>query len=153
MSDPAAERPPTKVAWACLEAHRAQDWDRLRTLLHPHARIGTFAGGGRPEDPEVAIARLREVHGDFLYQAKVVNMTELDAQAVVLEGRVQYRRNEGWADTEQTWLYDAREAGVPWRKWGPCLSERQWGTVREVYSDDGNAWDYFSHDHSRSRAY
>lgn len=55
--------------------------------------------------------------------------------------------------TEQTWLYDAREAGVPWRKWGPCLSERQWGTVREVYSDDGNAWDYFSHDHSRSRAY
>ena len=91
MSEPAAERPPTKVAWACLEAHRAQDWDRLRTLLHPHARIGTFAGGGRPEDPEVAIARLREVHGDFLYQAKVVNMTELDAQAVVLECRAVYR--------------------------------------------------------------
>jgi hypothetical protein len=55
--------------------------------------------------------------------------------------------------TEQKRLNDAREAGVPWKKWGPYLSERQWGTVREDYSDDGNAWNYLSHDHSRSRAY
>jgi hypothetical protein len=55
--------------------------------------------------------------------------------------------------TEQKRLNDAREAGVPWKKWGPYLSERQWGTVREDYSDDGNAWAYFSHDQSRSRAY
>ena len=55
--------------------------------------------------------------------------------------------------TEQTRLNDARESGVPWKKWGPYLSERQWGTVREDYSEDGNAWDYFSHDQSRSRAY
>jgi hypothetical protein len=41
----------------------------------------------------------------------------------------------------------------PWRKWGPYLSERQWGTVREDYSRDGNAWDYFTHDQARSRAY
>ena len=41
----------------------------------------------------------------------------------------------------------------PWRKWGPYLSERQWGTVREDYSQDGNAWDYFTHDQARSRAY
>jgi hypothetical protein len=54
---------------------------------------------------------------------------------------------------EQKRLNDAREAGVPWKKWGPYLSERQWGTVREDYSDDGNAWSYFSHDQSRSRAY
>jgi len=47
----------------------------------------------------------------------------------------------------------AREKGMPWRKWGPYLSERQWGTVREDYSNDGNAWDYFPHDHARSRAY
>jgi hypothetical protein len=40
-----------------------------------------------------------------------------------------------------------------WKKWGPYLSDRQWGTVREDYSHDGNAWDYFSHDQSRSRAY
>jgi hypothetical protein len=55
--------------------------------------------------------------------------------------------------TEQKRLNDAREAGIPWKKWGPYLSERQWGTVREDYSEDGNAWDYFSHDQSRSRAY
>jgi hypothetical protein len=55
--------------------------------------------------------------------------------------------------TEQKRLNEAREAGVPWKKWGPYLSERQWGTVREDYSQDGNAWSYFSHDQSRSRAY
>jgi hypothetical protein len=54
---------------------------------------------------------------------------------------------------EQQRLDEARERGVPWRKWGPYLSERQWGTVREDYSSDGNAWDYFSHDQARSRAY
>src|SRR6516162_3897722 len=40
-----------------------------------------------------------------------------------------------------------------WRKWGPYLSERQWGTVREDYSDNGSAWDYFTHDHARSKVY
>jgi len=54
---------------------------------------------------------------------------------------------------EQKRLNEARETGIPWKKWGPYLSERQWGTVREDYSHDGNAWDYFSHDHARSRAY
>ena len=41
-------------------------------------------------------------------------------------------------------LREARYANTPWKKWGPYLSERQWGTVREDYSQDGNAWDYFS---------
>jgi mannosylglycerate hydrolase MGH1-like protein len=54
---------------------------------------------------------------------------------------------------EQRRLNDARDKGIPWKKWGPYLSERQWGTVREDYSQDGNAWDYFSHDQSRSRSY
>jgi hypothetical protein len=62
--------------------------------------------------------------------------------------------NEKVSDVaEQKRLNDAREAGIPWKKWGPYLSERQWGTVREDYSDDGNAWDYFTHDQARSRAY
>ena len=43
--------------------------------------------------------------------------------------------------------------GATWLRWGPYLSERQWGTVREDYSPDGTAWDYFPHDHARSRAY
>jgi hypothetical protein len=60
----------------------------------------------------------------------------------------------GYAEViEQVRLNDAREFGIPWKKWGPYLSERQWGTVREDYSDDGNAWSYFSHDQARSRAY
>ena len=50
-------------------------------------------------------------------------------------------------------LEEARTTKTPWKKWGPYLSERQWGTVREDYSKDGNAWDYFTHDHARSRAY
>ena len=50
-------------------------------------------------------------------------------------------------------LDDARDPATPWKKWGPYLSERQWGTVREDYSENGNAWEYFSHDQARSRAY
>src|SRR5262245_32629448 len=50
-------------------------------------------------------------------------------------------------------LEEARTQGVAWRKWGPYLSERQWGTVREDYSESGDAWAYFSHDQARSRAY
>jgi hypothetical protein len=50
-------------------------------------------------------------------------------------------------------LEETRDNNVPWRNWGPYLSERQWGTVREDYSADGNAWDYFTHDQARSRAY
>jgi hypothetical protein len=50
-------------------------------------------------------------------------------------------------------LQVARLQSHPWKKWGPYLSERQWGTVREDYSEGGNAWEYFSHDQARSRAY
>ncbi len=53
---------------------------------------------------------------------------------------------------EERRLAESRE-GTPWKRWGPYLSERQWGTVREDYSDDGDAWSYFSHDEARSRAY
>lgn len=50
-------------------------------------------------------------------------------------------------------LVEARTQDIPWKKWGPYLSERQWGTVREDYSEGGDAWNYFSHDQARSRAY
>jgi hypothetical protein len=55
-------------------------------------------------------------------------------------------------NSEQTRLVETRN-GKPWKQWGSYLSERQWGTVREDYSSTGEAWDYFSHDQSRSRAY
>ena len=54
---------------------------------------------------------------------------------------------------EKKRLLAVREGNTPWKKWGPYLSERQWGTVREDYSADGDAWNYFSHDQARSRAY
>ena len=50
-------------------------------------------------------------------------------------------------------LEEARERSVPWKAWGPYLSERQWGTVREDYSEGGDSWNYFTHDQARSRAY
>ena len=54
---------------------------------------------------------------------------------------------------ERQRLSEAWAHNVPWRKWGPYLSERQWGTVREDYSNNGDAWSYFSHEQARSRAY
>lgn len=54
---------------------------------------------------------------------------------------------------EQQRLVNANLGHADWRLWGPYLSERQWGTVREDYSPHGNAWEYFPHDHARSRAY
>ena len=54
---------------------------------------------------------------------------------------------------EHTRLDEARERKIDWKKWGPYLSERQWGTVREDYSENGDAWNYFTHDQARSRAY
>jgi hypothetical protein len=57
------------------------------------------------------------------------------------------------SDHDSERLRCAREGSAAWRRWGPYLSERQWGTVREDYSEGGDAWNYFPHDHARSRAY
>ena len=57
------------------------------------------------------------------------------------------------SSAESTRLSEIRDDVGSWRKWGPYLSERSWGTVREDYSPDGSAWSYFSHDHARSKAY
>ncbi len=54
---------------------------------------------------------------------------------------------------EEQRLEASRSRDSHWKRWGPYLSERQWGTVREDYSPHGEAWDYFPHDHARSRAY
>src|SRR5256714_707175 len=55
--------------------------------------------------------------------------------------------------TEDRRLEEARTRKKHWKRWGPYLSERQWGTVREDYSPGGTAWEFFPHDHARSRAY
>src|SRR5690242_21134515 len=54
---------------------------------------------------------------------------------------------------EETRLADSRAHRAHWNRWGPYVAERAWGTVREDYSPGGTAWDYFPHDHARSRAY
>src|SRR5574342_694156 len=56
-------------------------------------------------------------------------------------------------DAESTRLLRDARREENWKRWGPYLSERQWGTVREDYSADGTCWEYFPHDHARSRAY
>jgi hypothetical protein len=56
-------------------------------------------------------------------------------------------------NAEQRRLTDAQDVNAPWKKWGPYLSERQWGKVREDCSQSGDAWNYFTHDQARSRAY
>ncbi|HEY6056740.1 MAG TPA: hypothetical protein VIV06_01850, partial [Candidatus Limnocylindrales bacterium] len=56
-------------------------------------------------------------------------------------------------DPERARLAEARDRGAAWYRWGPYVSDRQWGTVREDYSANGSAWEYFPHEHARSRAY
>ncbi|MGE5142485.1 MAG: glucosidase, partial [Acidobacteriota bacterium] len=56
-------------------------------------------------------------------------------------------------DAERRRLAEDAARTQNWKRWGPYLSERQWGTVREDYSADGDCWSYFPHDHPRSRAY
>ncbi len=56
-------------------------------------------------------------------------------------------------NAEEIRLQQSHERTANWHRWGPYLSERQWGTVREDYSEHGDSWNYFPHDHARSRAY
>src|SRR5262249_5841157 len=57
------------------------------------------------------------------------------------------------ANPERDRLLEHDAAKANWKRWGPYVSERAWGTVREDYSANGDAWNYFPHDHARSRAY
>jgi hypothetical protein len=66
----------------------------------------------------------------------------------------QRTEDSGRPGAEQSRLAESPDLlGSPWRLWGPYVSERAWGTVREDYSENGDAWNYFPHDHARSRAY
>lgn len=132
QATPNERRSPALVAEACLAAHKRKDWATLRTLFHPDTLIGTFAGGGRPESPELALKRLRDAHQDFIYRADVAQMVELDEQAVVLDGRVQYRDAHGMADVERSWLYVVRD-GLLYRS----AIYRTQGEARNEYASRG----------------
>jgi hypothetical protein len=68
-------------------------------------------------------------------------------------GRVRPPEQRQVGDTAEGRRIEDARTGVPWRHWGPYVSDRQWGTVREDYGPYGNAWEYLPHDHARSRAY
>jgi hypothetical protein len=68
-------------------------------------------------------------------------------------GGAMAQRDSSGLEAERQRLNEANAGAKDWRRWGPYVSERQWGTVREDYSADGNAWDYFSHEQARSRTY
>jgi len=75
------------------------------------------------------------------------------AGSKLAEDEASVARGSRRMDAEEKRLEEARLRKAPWKKWGPYLSERQWGTVREDYSDGGDAWNHFTHDQARSRAY
>ena len=97
---------PLRVVTECLRAHRGQDWQQLREFLHPEARIGVFAGGGTPGNPEDAIAAMAAAHESLVYHADIKSVRVLDEHAVVLHGYVQHRSEHGRIVTAQkVWLY------------------------------------------------
>ena len=86
-----------------------------------------------------------------IYKIGKVSIREYDKSIIPSMSNANLERHGEFFRMEEEKLYKAQN-GL-WRKWGPYLSERQWGTVREDYSPHGNAWEYLPHDHARSRAY
>ena len=127
---------PLNVVTQLLAAHRAQDWDRLRTLLHPRARIGVFAAGGAPADAEEAIAAMQSAHADVSYSADVSSAHEIDTNVVVLLGAVRHREANGsrYLESPHAWLY-VIEDGLLYRS-QMFASERE---AREAYAAHGRA--------------
>jgi hypothetical protein len=78
---------------------------------------------------------------------------EVEAHRGGAAPRRRARRGGRPPDAERARLAAGADPATRWRRWGPYLSQRQWGTVREDYSADGDAWEYLPHDHARSRAY
>jgi hypothetical protein len=104
--EPKLERSALDVTNELLKAHRGQEWDVLRTLFHPEAKVGVFATGGAPVDPERAIAAMRRAHLDRVYSASADRITVIDDDVVLLEGRVRHRTEDGGiAFIERAWLY------------------------------------------------
>lgn len=88
-----------------LGAHRRKDWDGLRKLIHPDAKIGVFAAGGKPVDVETAIAAMQTVHEDVSYRADVNATRVIDDHAVILQGAVERRREGRFVGESHAWLY------------------------------------------------
>ena len=97
-------------------------------------------------------AKVRQTKIAAAMNAKQTNIGK-NANMNTVSQQIENTESQHTMDAESQRLEQARDPQTPWKKWGPYLSERQWGTVREYYSEDGSAWDYFTHEHSHSRAY
>ena len=133
------------------EAHDTNRWPRGQRG-DGHRRRGDGRGGNAPAGHAPDPGDAARDHG---VARDVAEASALISPRVSHPDRMGTGPREPWdaapMTSEGKRLQEARD-GVPWRAWGPYLSERQWGTVREDYSDDGDAWSYFSHDQARSRA-
>src|SRR5262249_36923610 len=115
-------------------------WRGARSWRRPR-RFRSCHGGSRcRSDP------LTHVNGSIGLLTRSGWTSDEDDVAPATMGTAENSAARSPADAELRRLAECREHGVRWRKWGPYLSERQWGTVREDYSNDGNAWKYFTHD-------
>src|SRR5213079_2781326 len=94
--------------------------------------------------------RLQPHAADAVGEAAV---REVAGLAAVMAARGAIMAADVHATAEGRRLAEGHARAANWQRWGPYLSERQWGTVREDYSANGDAWGYFPHDHARSRAY
>ncbi|HJU47303.1 MAG TPA: nuclear transport factor 2 family protein [Gaiellaceae bacterium] len=124
------------AARAVIDAWQARDWDQLRALFHPDARLETQAGGAAMLSGEETLRTLQQALRDGLYEPRVHEFTALDDRAVLLRGSARYRRPEGgFADTTRCWLYvfdggllhrsrlfgDASQAREAYAELGPSL--------------------------------
>jgi hypothetical protein len=106
-----------------METCRSEVYDGTRRSHHAGSVV---QAGNEPTEPKTKSFSERQIH-------------------IAIRGQAM--------NSEQDRLKETVERKIPWKKWGPYLTERQWGTVREDYSDSGDAWNYFSHDQARSRTY
>src|SRR5438270_5930384 len=103
----------------------------------------------RPIVPAVALPRPGAL-GKYYMRTTILRILRIPITKTQTQANMQ--TNNELQRLAEAYAADATQK-KPWLQWGPYLSERQWGTVREDYSADGNAWDYFTHDQARSRAY
>ena len=106
----------------------------------PHNRLSLFH---RPPSPNTS-PQSRASFGSIISDEVAGNQSEI---------RDSPNHSSSHLTAEHRRLDQDRKKTHPWKRWGPYLSERQWATVREDYSADGDAWTHFPHDHARSRAY
>src|SRR6266545_2874211 len=119
----------------------------VRALAAIHSRTAFM---GRPATPSCRSSSRAWTRPRWLRRRSVETGNRSLRSGVGLQ---EHRRRQAVSGAEKRRLEEDARRVRNWKRWGPYLSERQWGTVREDYSPNGECWDYFSHDQARSRAY